>query len=158
MTNQLKVTAPDGLPFVEFERDLDAPVASVFRAHQDPELVEQWLGPARYEMEIEMYDFRTGGRYRYVHRNDQGEEYRFNGVFHAVRENEVAIQTFEYEEYPDVVSLDHLVFEDLGDRRTRLRGRSVFPSLEARDGMVQSGMESGMAEGYERLDKVLASL
>lgn len=158
MTNQLKVTAPDGLPFVEFERDLDAPVASVFRAHQDPGLVEQWLGPARYEMEIEMYDFRTGGRYRYVHRNDQGEEYRFNGVFRAVRENEVAIQTFEYEEYPDVVSLDHLVFEDLGDRRTRLRGRSVFPSLEARDGMVQSGMESGMAEGYERLDKVLASL
>lgn len=158
MTNQLKVTAPDGLPFVEFEREVDAPVAAVFRAHQDPELVKQWLGPARYEMEIEMYDFRTGGRYRYVHRDDKGEEYRFNGVFHAVRENEVAIQTFEFEGYPDVVSLDHLVFEDLGDGRTRLRGHSVFPSIEARDGMVQSGMESGMAEGYERLDELLVSL
>jgi uncharacterized protein YndB with AHSA1/START domain len=158
MTNPLKVTAPEGLPFVEFEREFDAPVTAVFRAHKEPELVRQWLGPRRYEMEIESYDFRTGGRYRYIHRNDQGEAYAFNGVFHSIRENEVAIQTFEFEPYPDVVSLDHLIFEDLGEGRTRLRGRSTFPSLEARDGMVSSGMEGGMSEGYQRLDEVLARL
>ena len=157
MTHSIKVTAPEGVPFVEFEREFDAPVAAVFRAHKEPELVKQWLGPRKYEMEIESYDFRTGGRYRYVHRNDTGE-YAFNGVFHSVRENEVAIQTFEFEAFPDVVSLDHLVFEDLGDGRTRLLGRSTYPSLEARDGMVSSGMEGGMSEGYERLDEVLADL
>jgi uncharacterized protein YndB with AHSA1/START domain len=157
MTSPLTVNTPEGLPFVEFEREFDAPVAAVFRAHQDPALVEQWLGPHGYEMEIDGYDFRTGGSYRYIHRKD-GEEYAFHGVFHVVRENEFAVQTFEFEGYPDVVSLDHLTFEDLGNGRTRLRGHSVFPSLEARDGMVESGMEGGMSEGYERLDSLLSSM
>ena len=158
MSNPLTVTAPDGLPFVEFERDLDAPVATVFRAYKEPGLVEQWLGPDGYEIDIEAYDFRAGGQWRYVHRSPDGGEYGFHGVFHAVRENEMAIQTFEYEGFPDVVSLDSITFEDLGDGRTRIHGHTVFPSLEARDGMVASGMESGMAEGYDRLDKVLAAL
>lgn len=158
MSNPLTVTAPDGLPFVEFERDLDAPVATVFRAYKEPDLVKQWLGPDGYEINIERYDFNPGGQWRYVHRSPEGEEYGFHGVFHAVRENEMAIQTFEFEGFPDVVSLDSITFEDLGDGRTRIHGHSVFPSLEARDGMVASGMETGMAEGYDRLDKVLATL
>lgn len=158
MSNALTVTAPEGLPFAEFEREFDAPVEAVFRAHKEPDLVKQWLGPHGYDMEIDTYDFRTGGRYRYIHRDPEGEEYAFSGVFHSIRENELAIQTFEFEGFPDVVSLDHLVFEDLGDGRTRLLGHSTFPSLEARDGMVESGMETGMAEGYERLDKIVASL
>lgn len=158
MSNPLTVTAPDGLPFVEFERDLDAPVATVFRAYKEPDLVKQWLGPDGYEINIERYDFNPGGQWRYLHRSPEGEEYAFHGVFHSVRENEMAIQTFEFEGYPDVVSLDSITFEDLGNGRTRIRGHSVFPSLEARDGMVASGMETGMAEGYDRLDKVLATL
>ncbi len=158
MSNPLTVTAPDGLPFVDFERDLDAPVAIVFRAYKEPDLIQQWLGPHGYEVDIETYDFRTGGQWRYLHRSPDGEEYGFHGVFHAVRENEMAIQTFEFEGFPDVVSLDSITFEDLGDGRTRIRGHSVFPTLEARDGMVASGMEIGMAEGYDRLDKVLAAL
>jgi uncharacterized protein YndB with AHSA1/START domain len=157
MTNPLIVNAPEGLPFVEFEREFDAPVEAVFQAHRDPALVEQWLGPHGYEMEIETYDFKTGGSYRYSHRNDKGEEYVFHGVFHVVRENEFAVQTFEFEGFPDVVSLDHMTFEDLGSGRTRLRGYSVFPSLEARDGMVASGMERGMSEGYDRLEGLLPS-
>ena len=158
MSNPLTVTAPDGLPFAEFEREFDAPVATVFRAYKEPDLVKQWLGPDGYEINIERYDFRPGGQWRYVHRSPEGEEYGFHGVFHAVRENEMAIQTFEFEGFPDVVSLDSVTFEDLGDGRTRIHGHSVFPSLEARDGMVASGMETGMAEGYDRLDKVLATL
>ena len=156
MTNALTVTAPEGVPFIDFEREFDAPVSAVFRAHQDPELIKQWLGPHGYEMEIERYDFRTGGGYRYIHRGADGE-YAFHGVFHVVRDNEFAIQTFEYEGFPDVVSIESLTFEDLGNGRTRLRGHSVYPSQEARDGMVASDMEQGMSEGYERLDQVLAS-
>ena len=151
-TNPLTVTAPDGVPFIDFEREFDAPVAAVFRAHAEPELLTQWLGPRGYEMKIDHYEFRTGGGYRYLHTDQNGEAYAFNGVFHTVRPNEFAIQTFEFEGFPDVVSIESMTFEDLGGGRSRVRGHSVFPSLEARDGMVASGMEGGMSEGYERLD------
>jgi len=150
------ISAPEGLPFVDIEREFDAPVAAVFNAHRDPELVRQWLGPHGYEMTIDRWDFVPQGGYRYVHTNPEGESYAFNGTFHTVRENEFAVQTFEYEGYPDVVSIESMTFEDLGDGRTRLRGHSVFPTVEARDGMVASGMETGVREGYERLDEILA--
>jgi len=155
-TNPVTITAPEGLPFVDIEREFDAPVAAVFNAHRDPELVRQWLGPHGYEMTIDRWDFVPQGGYRYVHTNPEGESYAFNGTFHSVRENEFAVQTFEYEGYPDVVSIESMTFEDLGDGRTRLRGHSVFPTVEARDGMVASGMETGVREGYERLDEILA--
>ena len=158
MTNPLNINVPEGLPFIEFDREFDAPVEAVFRAHKDPDLVKQWLGPGGYETEIESYDFRTGGRFRFVQRSNEGEDYGFNGVYHVVRDNEFAIQTCEFEGFPDVVSIESLSFEDLGDGRSRVRGHATYPSMEARDGMVSSGMESGMSEGYERLDKVLTSL
>ncbi|KQX08080.1 MULTISPECIES: SRPBCC family protein [unclassified Leifsonia] len=153
-TNALTVTAPEGVQYVDFVREFDYPVEAVFNAHRDPALVAQWLGPRDLEMEIEEYDFRTGGRYRYIHgRGD--EKYGFNGVFHVVRENEFAVQTFEFEGFPDVVALDAMRFIDLGNGRTRLEGHSVYPTQEARDGMVASGMETGMREGYERLEELL---
>lgn len=158
MTHALTVTAPEGLPFIEMQRDFDAPVSAVFAAHRDPDLYSQWVGPHGYEMTIERHDFVTQGGYRFCHRNPEGEEFWFNGVFHTVRENELAIQTFEYEGAPDQVSLDTTTFTDLGGGRTRLSGRSVFGSVEARDAMVASGMERGVVEGYERLDAILATV
>jgi uncharacterized protein YndB with AHSA1/START domain len=154
--NPITINAPEGLPYVDIEREFDAPVAAVFAAHRDPELVTQWLGPNGYEMVVERWDFRPQGAYRYVHLDPEGNEYRFNGTFHSVRENEFAVQTFEFEGAPDVVSLDSMTFEDLGDGRTRLRGHSVFPTVEARDAMVEHGMARGVTEGYERLDALLA--
>jgi uncharacterized protein YndB with AHSA1/START domain len=158
MTNPLSVSAPEGLPFIDFEREFDAPVAAVFQAHKEPDLVKQWMGPRDYDTEIEIYDFQTGGRWRFVQRNQEGEEYAFNGVFHVVRENEFAIQTFEFEMFPEAVSIESLTFEDLGDGRSRVRGHATYPSLEARDGMVSGGMEGGMNDGYQRLDDLLTAL
>jgi uncharacterized protein YndB with AHSA1/START domain len=158
MTNPVTITAPEGLPFIDIEREFNAPVAAVFRAHAEPDLIKQWLGPNGYEMDIDHHDFTSGGGYRYVQRNPEGQEFAFNGVFHVVRENDFAIQTFEFEGFPDVVSIESLTFEDLGNGRTRLRAHAVYPTLEARDGMVASNMEVGVVEGYERLDKVAASL
>lgn len=156
-TNPVTITAPDGLPFIDLEREFDAPVAAVFNAHRDPELVKQWLGPNGYEMQIERWDFVPQGGYRYVHVNPEGEEFAFNGTFHSVRENEFAIQTFEFEGFPDVVSIEAITFEDLGGDRTRIRIHSAYPTLEARDGMIASNMELGVREGFERLDALLAA-
>ena len=64
MSNELNITVPEGVPYIDFEREFDAPVEAVFAAHRDPELIKQWLGPNGYEMDIEEYDFSTGGRYR----------------------------------------------------------------------------------------------
>ncbi|MFC6355994.1 SRPBCC family protein [Luethyella okanaganae] len=157
-TNPVTITAPEGVPFIDIEREFDAPVAAVYRAHVEPELVKQWLGPNGYDVEIERYDVRTGGGYRYVHTNPAGESYAFNGVFHVARPNEFIIQTFEFEGFPDVVSIESATFEDLEDGRSRVRAHAVYPSLEARDGMISSNMEVGLTEGYERLDGVLAAL
>jgi uncharacterized protein YndB with AHSA1/START domain len=157
MTNPLHVEAPEGVPFIDATREFDAPVEAVFRAHRDPDLVTRWLGPGKYRMDLGSWDFTSGGSWAYTHTGPDGDEYRFRGVFHTVRENEFAIQTFEFEGYPDVVAIESMTFEDLGDGRSRLRLHSTYPSVESRDGMVASGMESGMSEGYRRLDDVLAS-
>lgn len=157
MSNELKITAPESIPFIDTEREFDFPVADVFRAHKDPDLVVQWLGPRGMTMQMGHYDFRSGGSYSYLHTGPDGVPYEFSGVFHTVRENEFALQTFEFGGYPDVVSLEFMTFEDLGNGRTRLKGHSVYPSQEARDGMLQSGMEGGMTEGYERLEELLGS-
>ena len=69
-------------------------------------------------MDIDHYDFRTGGSYRYTHTAPDGSAYGFTGVFHTVRENDFAIQTFEFDGYPDVVSIESLTFEDLGGGRS----------------------------------------
>ena len=154
MSNPLTLDIPAGKPWIDFTREFDAPVEAVFNAHRDPELVRQWLGPRGYEMQIERWDFTSGGGYRYTHR-DGDNVYAFRGTFHTVRENELAIQTFEFEGAPDEVAIEFMRFVDLGDGRCRLEGHSVGPTVEGRDMMVQSGMEKGMAQGYEQLDELL---
>ena len=157
MTNALNLQAPVDTLAMEFTREFDAPVQALFRAHAEPDLVKQWLGPHGLEMQIEEWDFKTHGGYRYVHSNEHGD-FRFNGTFHTVRENEFIIQTFEFEGAPDMVNIEFMWFEDLGNGRSRLRGRSICPNTEARDGLLSSGMEGGMTEGYEKLDVLLKSL
>ena len=153
-----RITAPSGLPFIDFEREFDATPDLLFRAHSEPDLIAQWLGPKKYEIEIDEYDVRDGGRYRYVHRDDQGNVWGFHGVFHGAQSVDGMVQTFEFEGAPGHVSLDSLRFEALDGGRSRLVGRSVFQSLEARDAMVESGMEGGLNEGYERLDDLVGRL
>ncbi|WP_396916837.1 SRPBCC family protein [Mycolicibacterium sp.] len=157
MTKVLNLNVPVDTLAMEFTREFDAPVAALFRAHAEPDLVKQWLGPYGLEMTIDRWDFHTGGGYRYVHSRD-GENYRFNGVFHTVRPNEFVIQTFEFEGAPDMVNIEFIWFGDLGGGRSRLRGRSICPNTEARDALLSSGMEDGMTEGYERLDALLPKL
>ena len=154
-TRETEITVDAEVPLVRITREFDAPPEKVFRAHTDPELVAQWLGPRGYEMRIDHYDCRTGGSYRYLHTRN-GEEYGFHGCFHEVRPSEVIVQTFTFEGFPDSVALEKLVLEDLGDGRTRLTATSLVDSFEGRDAFLASGMETGVVEGYERLDEVLA--
>ena len=154
-THETQIVADPDVPLVRIVREFDAPPAKVFRAHTDPELLVQWMGPRGLEMSIDHFDCRTGGSYRYLHRQG-GEEYGFHGCFHEVRPSELIVQTFTFEGFPDGVALEKLVLEDLGDGRTRLHATSLVDSFEGRDAFLASGMETGVVEGYERLDEVLA--
>jgi uncharacterized protein YndB with AHSA1/START domain len=155
-TRETQITADPDVPLIRITREFDAPPAKVFRAHTDPDLVAQWLGPRDLEMRIDHYDCRTGGSYRYVHVRDD-EEYGFHGSFHEVRPSDFIVQTFTFEGEPDGVALERLVLEDLGDGRTRLTATSLVDSFEARDAVLASGMEEGIHQSYERLDELLAS-
>ncbi len=150
-----RIEVPADLPLVRITREFDAPPEKVFRAHVDPELVVQWLGPRRLEMRIDRWDATTGGAYRYVHRAGGGEEHWFHGSFHEVGPDRI-VQTFGYEGFPESVALETLRLIDLGDGRTRLEATSLVDSFEARDSFVSSGMETGLREGYQRLDELLA--
>ncbi len=152
----MHVDAPAGVPFIDITREFDAPVSRVFAAHADPALVAKWMGPDRLETDITEWDFVSGGRWSFQQTEPGGESYGFRGTFHTVRTDELAIQTFEFLGYPDVVAVETLRFVDLDDDRTRLEIHSVYPSLEARDGMVASGMEGGLTQGYARLDTIVA--
>lgn len=137
-------------------RVFDAPREVVFKAFTDPDLIPKWWGPARYETTVDRADVRPGGLWRYVSR-DADTEYGFKGVYHDIVVPERVVQTFEFEGMPGRVSLDTAVFEEV-DGKTKYVSVSVFQSVEDRDGMVQSGMEEGASEGYDRLAELIQSL
>ena len=157
--NKTIVTAEPGMQTVMITREFDAPRELVYKAHIDPKMYAQWLGPRGYEMVLETFEPYSGGRYRYIHKDSNGNEFGFHGVFHEISD-ELMIQTFEFEGLPEKghVTLDTMRLESLPGDRTKLTIQSLFQSVADRDGMVQAGMERGVTEGYERLDVILESL
>lgn len=157
--NQTVITAEPGKQELFITREFDAPRELVFRAHTEPDLFVQWLGPHGYSMKLITFEPHSGGSWRYISGDDEGNEYAFHGVFHEVSPERM-IQTFEYEGLPEAghVTLETLRLEALPGNRTRLTIQSLFQSIEDRDGMIQAGMEIGVNDGYERLDDLLARL
>ena len=155
--NQTSIEVSGEVPTVTITREFDAPVALVFRAYTEPDLFKQWIGPRNRTFELQEFDCRTGGAWRYS-TSDENFEAKFFGAFHEVRPDERIVQTFTYEGFPDGVALETATFEDLGNGRSRVTSVSLVDSFEERDAFVASGMESGVVEGYEKLDELLARL
>ena len=157
--NKTVVTAEPGKQELFITREFDAPRELVYKAHTDANLYAQWLGPHGYEIVLETFEPVSGGKYRYIHKDKEGNAYAFHGTIHTMSE-ELMIQTFEFEGMPEPghVTLDTMRLEKLPNDRTKITIHSVFQSVADRDGMVASGMESGVREGYERLDDLLAGM
>jgi uncharacterized protein YndB with AHSA1/START domain len=141
---------------VRIERLFDAPPALVWEAYTDPELLCEWLGPRRLKMTVQEMDVRSGGSYRYTHESDEDGPFVFYGEFRAVEPPRLLVQSFDFEGNDLGPSLDRVEFEAVGAEQTRLVVTATFASIEARDSMLQSGMEKGVNEGYEKLDELLA--
>ena len=159
MANKTEITAEPGKQELFITREFEAPRELVFRAYTEAGLYEQWVGPNDLTMTVEKMDAVDGGSYRFLHERS-GHVYAFHGVYHEVLAPERIIGTFEFDGLPEKghVIMGTTKFEDIGAGRSRLVHQSVFQSVSDRDGMIQSGMERGVNEGYEKLENVLLRL
>ena len=148
------IEADPVVPVIHITRDFKATPAQVIRAHVDPELFVQWVGPSYRTMAIDTWDARTGGSWRYTDSTDD-DVHAFRGCFHEIGENRI-VQTFTWEGMPEGVALETLTVTDLGDGWTRLHAASLTDSFEGRDAWLASGMEVGVNDGYAKLDTLLA--
>jgi len=154
----LKVTTPSDRE-ITMTRVFDAPRTLVFDAHTKPELVKQWLlGPPGWSMPVCEMDVRVGGTYRWVWRHDRnGTEMGMGGVYREIVQPERLVTTERFDEawYPGE-GLNTLVLVERGGRTT-LTQTMRYESREARDAVLRSGMEKGVAASYDRLADLLAS-
>lgn len=157
--HETEISAAKDVPTITITREFDAPRELVFRAWTDPELLARWLGPQASQLRITHWDCRTGGSWAYVDGREGDPEYAaFYGSFHEIREPSRLVQTFTWAGAPDGVSLETLTLEELPGGRTRSVTTSVVESFEIRDLILSSGMDTGVIQGYEKLDALLATL
>lgn len=156
MANKTEIRAESGKQELFITREFDAPRELVFKAHTDPDIYVKWVGPRDLTMTIDRWDSRGGGSYQFTHERG-GHKYSFHGVYHEILAPERIIGTFEFDGLPETghVILGTTKFEELPGGRCRLVHQSVFQSVSDRDGMIASGMERGVNDGYEKLDELL---
>jgi len=156
-TGKLKVTLPSDCE-VRLTRVFAAPRSLVFDANTKPEMLKRWLfGPDGWSMAVCEIDLRVGGKYRYVWRHTDGREFASGGKFLEITPPEKIVSTERFEGAMDSgEAVNTLEFTER-DGKTTVTLTMRFPSKEARDGAIQSGMNEGIELGYARLDKILAT-
>ena len=142
---------------VVLTRIFDAPRELLFKAHTDPDLIPQWWGLRSNTTIVEEMDVRPGGMWRFIQRDTSGREFTFHGEYREVLSPERLVNTFEFEGVPGHIILDTTIFEESPDGKTKLTATSRFATIVDRDGMLNSGMESGSNEAWDRLAELLAS-
>jgi uncharacterized protein YndB with AHSA1/START domain len=136
-------------------RAFDAPLDLVWEVHTKAEHLKKWWARG-HAMDAEL-DFRPGGKWRFVEHGPDGEEWAFRGEIREIVPRELIVQTFEWEGLPGHISVERLTFAEK-DGKTVLTGTSTFANREDRDGMLQSGMETGANESYRALEAYLQTL
>ena len=157
-TMSVQITTPSDRE-IAMTRSFDAPRHLVFDALTKPELVKRWLlGPAGWSMPGCEIDLQVGGAYRYLWRRDKdGSEMGMGGVFREIARPERLVATEKFDEawYPGEALTTTTLVEQ--DGKTTLTQTMLYQSREIRDGVLESGMESGVAASYDRLAELLAS-
>ena len=147
-----KITKPSDRQ-IRVERVFDASVDRVWRAFTDPKLVAQWWGRGN-TLVIERMEVERGGHWRYVEHAPDGT-HGFEGRYREVTPQERIVRTFEWDGMPGYVIVESTELEDIGNGQTRVVTTSLFHTTEERDGMLNSGMEGGLNQSYEALDRLL---
>jgi uncharacterized protein YndB with AHSA1/START domain len=153
---KLKLSTPSDRE-IRMTREFDAPRDLVFEAHTSCEHLKNWWGPRGYEIASCEVDFRPGGKWSVVHRGPEGGEDHFYGEYRDIVRPEKIVWTFEWGGMPGHVAVETLTLEER-DGKTTLTTNSVYDTVEDRDGTLQSGMETGAAETWDRLEEYLRVL
>lgn len=153
-----KLNAEPGKHEIIMTRVFAAPRDLVFKVITDPMTIPQWWGPRNMTTIVDKMDVQAGGLWRFLHRDQQGNEFAFHGVYHSITAPERIVDTFEFEGMPGHVILETMTLEAQADGKTMLTVSSVFQSVADRDGMLHSGMEHGANDSYDRLDELLATM
>lgn len=154
MSKNNLVVERDQLAFT-MSRTFDAPRELVWKVCTDPKLVPEWWGPRRLTTVVDKMDLIVGGAWRYVQTDPEGNEHAFNGVYKEIKAPELLVYTFEYEPFAGHISVDTITLKELPDGKTLLTTRTTFDTLEDLEGMIQSGMEGGATESWDRLEELL---
>ncbi|HET6157420.1 MAG TPA: SRPBCC family protein [Dongiaceae bacterium] len=153
----LKLSTPSECE-IALTRAFNAPRNLVFEALTKPELVQRWLlGPPGWTMPVCEIDLRVGGAYRYVWRHSDGREMGMGGIYREIARPDRLVHTekFDMAWYPGEALVTTTLVEH-GDKAT-MTATILYESREARDGVLKSGMEGGVAASYNRLSEVLAT-
>jgi uncharacterized protein YndB with AHSA1/START domain len=152
---KLQIIAEPGRQEVTTVCEFDAPTERVFKVCTDPALIPKWWGPSAYTTTVDKMEPHTGGSWRFVQKDADGNEFAFRGVYHSIdADNLQTVSTFEFEGMPGHVLMETVTYEEY-DGKTTMRSTSVFQTVADRDGMMQTGMEDGAQESMDRLTALL---
>jgi uncharacterized protein YndB with AHSA1/START domain len=157
MNDKTEIVIEPGRQDIVFHHLFDASRDVVYKALTDPKLVPNWWGPRDLTTEVDRMDVRPGGQWRFVQRDQGGNTFGFRGIYHDAVSPERIVSTFEFEGFPGHVALETATLEEVNGK-TKYTSVSVYQSVADRDGIVQSGMESGARDTYARLDEVIQTM
>ncbi len=152
-TGTLKVTTPTDREIV-LTRVFDAPRNLVFDAFSKPELLERWFGPRDWSLIVCEVDLKVGGGFRFVMRGPDGRYMGMRGVYREITPPERSVHMESFDDYPGESQVTAVFIEQGG--KTTLTATILYPSKEVRDAVINSGMEHGAAESYDKLAELLA--
>jgi uncharacterized protein YndB with AHSA1/START domain len=138
---------------VSMSRIYNAPGERVFKALTVPKLLSCWWAPYRFSIKIDKVSAKVGGTWRILNKDAEGNEHWFHGIYHEISPQRI-VQTWEYEGMPGHVLLGIATLKPVGPK-TKLTMKSVFESIEDRDGMLKAGMAEGGMETMDRLAKLV---
>ena len=153
-TGTLEVTTPTDREIV-LTRVFNAPRRMVFDAFAKPELLKRWFGPRGWSLVVCEVDHRVGGGFRFVLRGPDGKDMGMRGTYIEITPPERSVHMESFDDYPGESQVTMVLVEK--DGKTTMTATVRYPSKEVRDAVIQSGMEHGTAESYDKLAEVLAA-
>ena len=153
MERKTKINAEDGKQELMITREFDLPLELLFKAYEDAEIVEQWMGTKVLKLENKKH-----GGYQFETTDPKGNKHRFNGTIHEFVPNKKITRTFEMENAPFGVQLEFLEFEKLTDDTSKLNMHVIYRSVAVRDQLLKLPFSQGINMAHNRIQDILNKL